>query len=113
VGVLTGVYWRTIAGAYNLNNRFDSRGINNDKSDVFTWLKLERGQQPATANIVMKGTTAVQAEIQSLPDPCRHRRGHKRPASVLRLRGRHPDRNRDRGNDAQPASRGGLSGSSR
>ena len=67
-GVLTGVYWRSVGGAFDANNRFDSRGINGDTSDVFQWLKVERGQQPATANIVMRGTTAVQAEIQSLPD---------------------------------------------
>jgi hypothetical protein len=67
-GVLTGVHWRTIGGLQNANNRFDSRGIANDKTDIFTWMKVEYGQQPATSNIIMKGTSAVTAEIQSLPD---------------------------------------------
>jgi hypothetical protein len=67
-GVLTGVHWRTIGGLEEDNNEFDSRGITNDTADIFTWLKVEYGQQPATSNIIMKGTSAVTAEIQSLPD---------------------------------------------
>jgi hypothetical protein len=67
-GILTGVYWRTVGGLRAENNEFDSRGINNDTSDIFTWMKLEYGQQPATQDIIMKGTSVVRAQIQSLPD---------------------------------------------
>jgi hypothetical protein len=67
-GVLTGVHWRTVGGLSASNNQFDSRGLNNDKTDVFTWLKVEYGQQPATANIIMKGKGGVFTEIPSLTD---------------------------------------------
>ena len=67
-GVLIGVYWRTTGGLAASNNNFDSRGINNDKTDIFTWLKVEYGYQPATQNIVMKGAGGVEAEIVALVD---------------------------------------------
>jgi hypothetical protein len=67
-GVLTGVHWRSIGGLRDSNNRFDSRGINNDNSDIFNWLKVQYGYQPATLNVVMKGTSAVQSSIAQLID---------------------------------------------
>ena len=67
-GILTGVYWRTTGGLQEDNNYFDSRGINNDTTDIFKWLKVEYGQQPTTLDIEMKGTSIVEEEIQSLPD---------------------------------------------
>jgi hypothetical protein len=67
-GVLIGVFYNKDGGVATVGDKFDSRGIANDKTDIFTWLKVEYGQQPATSNIIMKGTSAVTAEIQSLPD---------------------------------------------
>lgn len=67
-GILIGVHWRTVGGLSGSNNRFDSRGINNNKSDVFNFLKVEYGQQPADTNIILKGTGGTNTEILSLPD---------------------------------------------
>lgn len=67
-GVLIGVYWRTTGGLSDANNNFDSRGLNDDQTDVFNWLKVEYGQQPANADIVMKGTGGVEAAILSVDD---------------------------------------------
>jgi hypothetical protein len=67
-GVLTGVYWRTTGGLQNINNQFDSRGIYNDKTDVFTWMKLQAGFQPATLDVVMKGTGVLKSSIGQLLD---------------------------------------------
>jgi hypothetical protein len=67
-GVLIGVYWRTTGGLQAANNNFDSRGNNNDQTDIFTWIKLEYGQLLATADIAMKGRGGVSSAIPSLPD---------------------------------------------
>ena len=68
-GVLTGVHYRDDASGINTdNNEFDSRGINNDKTDIFNWLKVRYGYQPATLDVVMKGTSAVQSSIAQLLD---------------------------------------------
>jgi hypothetical protein len=67
-GVLTGVYWRTTGGLQNINNQFDSRGLYNDKTDVFTWMKLQAGFQPATLDVVMKGTGVLKSSIGQLLD---------------------------------------------
>jgi hypothetical protein len=67
-GVLIGVWWRTTGGDRDDDNEFDSRGLNDDHTDIFNWLKVEYGQQPANANIVMKGNGGVETEILSLAD---------------------------------------------
>lgn len=67
-GVLTAVYWRTVGGLRDDNNEFDSRGLANDTTDVFTWLQVEYGRQPATQNVVMKGGATVEVTVQSLVD---------------------------------------------
>jgi hypothetical protein len=67
-GVLIGVHWRDTGGLLDSNNEFDSRGLNDDYTDLFTWMKLEYGQLVATLNVTMKGKSIVQSEIASLPD---------------------------------------------
>jgi hypothetical protein len=67
-GVLIGVYWRTTGGLQGANNNFDSRGLNNNQTDIFNWLKVEYGKQPATLDVVMKGVGGVNTSILSLPD---------------------------------------------
>ena len=67
-GVLIGVYWRTTGGLADENNNFDSRGINDDNTDVMTWLKVEYGYQPATLDVVMKGKGGVSTSISALTD---------------------------------------------
>jgi hypothetical protein len=67
-GVLIGVYWRTTGGLQAANNNFDSRGNADDTTDIFTWLKVEYGYQPATLNVVMKGNGGVSSSIPSLAD---------------------------------------------
>jgi hypothetical protein len=67
-GVLIGVYWRTTGGLTDENNEFDSRGNNDDQTDIFTWLKVEYGQLPATLDVVMKGRGGVSTSIPSLTD---------------------------------------------
>jgi hypothetical protein len=67
-GVLIGVHWRTTGGLDSANNQFDSRGLANNKTDVFNWLKVQYGRQPATQDIIMKGVGGVSAGITSLPD---------------------------------------------
>jgi predicted secreted protein len=68
-GVLIGVYWRTTGGLQADNNNFDSRGNNNDKTDIFTWLKVEYGQLIGTLNVAMKGRGGVSAVIPTIADP--------------------------------------------
>jgi hypothetical protein len=67
-GVLTGVHWRDTGGLRESNNEFDSRGTANDNTDIFNWLKVRYGYQPATLDVIMKGTSAVQSSIAQLVD---------------------------------------------
>lgn len=67
-GVLIGVYWRTTGGLQAANNNFDSRGNNNDQTDIFTWMKVEYGQNVGFLDVTMKGRGGVSAAIPTTPD---------------------------------------------
>jgi hypothetical protein len=67
-GVLTGVYWRTTDGTRDQYNMFDSRGIANDKTDIFSWIFIEYGKQVSLGNHILKGSTQYTSTPQFLPD---------------------------------------------
>jgi hypothetical protein len=67
-GVLTGVFWRTVDTTRWLDNHFDSRGLANDRTDVFSWLFVEYGKQVSVGNHILKGATEYESTPQFLPD---------------------------------------------
>jgi hypothetical protein len=67
-GILTGVFWRSVDGTRWQYNEFDSRGLANDKTDVFPWMFTQYGKQISLSNHILKGDVQYEATPQFLPD---------------------------------------------
>jgi hypothetical protein len=67
-GILIGVHWRDTGGLLDSNNEFDSRGLNDDYTDIFNFMKVQYGNQPGTLDVTLKGTEKVQSSIAQLVD---------------------------------------------
>jgi hypothetical protein len=67
-GIRLGIHWRTVGGAFDTNNNFQSDCLYNDQTYVIRWLKVQYGYQPATLDVEMLDIDPVQSSIAQLLD---------------------------------------------